>query len=65
MKNFEFNGKFYGIYIDYYEIFWYKCYYKNGKIEGEYIQYYLSGNILRKYYYENGNILSLIENVME
>ncbi len=46
MKNFKFNGKIYGIYIDYRKngnIFE-KGYYKNNK------RYFIT------YYYENGNI---------
>jgi antitoxin component YwqK of YwqJK toxin-antitoxin module len=55
MKNFKFNGKFYGINITYYE---------NGKLvsvindkrkEG-YIKYYVNGNILEKCYYKNDKI---------
>ncbi len=56
MKNFEFNGKLYGLYIIY---FWNgnimkKCYYKDNKLEGEYILYYESGNLYYKCYYKNG-----------
>jgi hypothetical protein len=35
MKNFKFNGKLYGIYIDYHENCLIKCYYKNDKREGD------------------------------
>jgi antitoxin component YwqK of YwqJK toxin-antitoxin module len=54
MKNFEFNGKFYGINIDYYvgcDIF-FKCNYKNDKKEGEYISYNENGEIYKKCYYK-------------
>ncbi len=47
MKNFMFNGKLHGIYIQYYNSvnIMDKKYYKNGKREGEYIEYYENGNI--------------------
>ena len=63
MKNFEFNGKCYGKYIDYYKSgeISIKCCYINGKIKGEFIKYFNNNNyIWSKCHYkmakEKGNI---------
>ena len=58
MKNFKFNGKIEGEYIDYHESgnIWIKCYFKNDIKEGDFIEYYESGKISCKYYCKNGNI---------
>jgi antitoxin component YwqK of YwqJK toxin-antitoxin module len=50
MKNFEFNDKKEGLYIEG-NRYKNKCLYKNGMQHGEYIGYYPNGNIWYIHYY--------------
>jgi antitoxin component YwqK of YwqJK toxin-antitoxin module len=59
MKNFEFNGKLYGIFIEYYDHIngkiLSKLYYQNNLLNGvNTLYYYSSGNIHKKCCYKNG-----------
>ncbi len=62
MKNFKFNGKLYGINIEYYEhvcgTILSKRYYQNNLLNGVNTQYYYSsGNIHIKCCYKNGKLI--------
>jgi antitoxin component YwqK of YwqJK toxin-antitoxin module len=55
MKNFKFNNKREGKYIEYHDNgnIYMNCNYKNDKREGKYISYRENGKIWFKYYYKN------------